>query len=310
MIETLDDWNDKLEQCGCCFMPECPEFFVKNERKYATGLLNQFWGGVGTISCSCEDMHLYYRKLITRETSDTSGYGFGSTEYIFDEDGVTGPFIVGDGALPLPGDAVFVGQTCDGANMIDTYTYTAGDEEDPDFNGTYTNEVGFAEPFTPAEANALILVDAETKIEEDDWESFIEVPASSGLPFVISLRSDEEYVVSDPCPTPESLVAIILQVMRFRFRIPDTHTGSYFKITYDIAEFPDDGAPSLVSEDNVIEWTGPGTGASSDPSWLTDWVVIEPPDVSGERRIVNVRYTCYSGAKYGAKPQLVGEAFP
>jgi hypothetical protein len=43
---------------------------------------------------------------------------------------------------------------------------------------------------------------------------------------------------------------------------------------------------------------------------LTDWVVIDPPETSGERRIVNVRYTCYSGAKYGVKPQIMGEAYP
>jgi len=98
--------------------------------------------------------------------------------------------------------------------------------------------------------------------------------------------------------------------VRFRFRIPITHTGSKFYITYDIVDFPEDGDPSIVSEDNMIEWAGPGTGDQADPSWLTDEVEIIPPTVPGERRVVNVRYTCYSGAKYGAKPQLMGEAFP
>lgn len=97
--------------------------------------------------------------------------------------------------------------------------------------------------------------------------------------------------------------------VRFRFRIPTAHTGSKFWITYDIAEFPADGDPSFFSEDNVVEWTGPGTGASSDPSWLTPWVEIDPPEVPGERRIVNIRYTCYTGTRYGAKPQVMGEAF-
>jgi hypothetical protein len=97
--------------------------------------------------------------------------------------------------------------------------------------------------------------------------------------------------------------------VRFRFRIPTSHTGSKFYITYDIAEFPEDGDPSFVSEDNVVEWTGPGTGSSSDPSWLTPWVEIDPPEVPGQRRVVNIRYTCYSGTKYGSKPQVMGEAF-
>lgn len=96
--------------------------------------------------------------------------------------------------------------------------------------------------------------------------------------------------------------------IRFRFRIPTSHGGSKFYITYDIAEFPEDGDPSLVSQDNVVEWTGPGTGSSSDPSWLTPWVEIDPPTDPGERRIVNIRFTCYSGTRYGSKPQVMGEA--
>lgn len=81
-----------------------------------------------------------------------------------------------------------------------------------------------------------------------------------------------------------------------------------FDITYDVAEFPTVGDPSFVSQDNVVEWTGPGTGSSSDPSWLTPWVEIDPPEVPGERRVVNIRYTCYTGTKYGSKPQVMGEA--
>lgn len=95
---------------------------------------------------------------------------------------------------------------------------------------------------------------------------------------------------------------------RFRFRIPTTHLGTKFTITYDVGEFPTGGDPSFVSQDNVVEWTGPGTGASSDPSWLTPWVEIDPPEVPGERRVVNIRFTCYTGTKYGSKPQVMGEA--
>ena len=98
--------------------------------------------------------------------------------------------------------------------------------------------------------------------------------------------------------------------IRFRFKIPNSHTGSYFKITYDIAFFPSEGEDVLVSEDNVVEWTGPGTGGSEDSSWLTPWVEMDPPDSPGEKRIVNVRYTCYHGSFFGAAPQVMGESFP
>lgn len=104
----------------------------------------------------------------------------------------------------------------------------------------------------------------------------------------------------------DNLISVIF--FRFRFRIPTSHLGSYFKITYDIGEFPTTGDPSFVSQDNVVEWTGPGSGASSDPSWLTPWVEVDPPTDPGERRVVNIRFTCYHGTKYGVKPQVTGEA--
>jgi len=99
---------------------------------------------------------------------------------------------------------------------------------------------------------------------------------------------------------------------RFRFRIQSVHLGSKFIITYDVAEFPDDEDidPSFVSQDNVVEWTGPGNQEDPDgDSWLTPWVEIDPPEVPGDRRVVNIRFTCYTGTKYGVKPQVMGEAF-
>ena len=99
--------------------------------------------------------------------------------------------------------------------------------------------------------------------------------------------------------------------VRYRFRIPDSHDGDYYKITWDVADFPTDDAvdPSYVSEDNTVEWIGPGVGAADDPSWLTTWNEIDPPTEPGERRVVNVRFICYHGTKYGSKPQVTGESF-
>lgn len=149
--------------------------------------------------------------------------------------------------------------------------------------------------------------------------------------------------------------------VRSRFRIPESHLGSYFKITYDIVEIPDGwdamiddpeyvvpdpptgdpvpqvpkpGRPerSFVSQDNVVTWTGPGTPVpdpiieddeqspdfgevtnqvaidAAEATWLTPWFEIPPPTVEGERRVVNIRFTCYHGTKYGVKPQVTGEA--
>jgi hypothetical protein len=102
--------------------------------------------------------------------------------------------------------------------------------------------------------------------------------------------------------------------MRFRISNFLSFTSTPFKgskltITYDIAEFPDDGDPSFFSQDNVIEWIGPGVGDQFDPSWITDSIQIDPPEVPGQRRVVNIRWTSYTGTKFGSKPRVMGEAF-
>lgn len=190
---------------------------------------------------------------------------------------------------------------------IVNYTYGGGFETET--TTTYT----LSEPITKAEFFELV----EEGMEADTW-----TVTSEGSDYYpcSSMRIDQwtEYTetVADPCnyfsPYSDDFeVPAALRKIRFRFRIPNTHLGSKFTITYDVAQFPYDTEidPTFVSQDNVVVWTGPGTGDSSDPSWLTPFVEIEPPEITAECRIVNIRYTCYTGAKYGVKPQVMGEAF-
>jgi hypothetical protein len=162
--------------------------------------------------------------------------------------------------------------------------------------GVYTTTNFYEEPVTWEEFKAEMLAWIEENKADGCWESW-------------SCRSERS---SYPPTQYNTGGGITAEILRFRFRIPYTHTGSKFTITYDVAEFPqdEDVDPFFVSEDNVVEWTGPGN--QEDPegdSWFTPWVEIDPPEESGERRIVNIRYTCYSGTKYGVKPQVMGEAF-
>lgn len=129
--------------------------------------------------------------------------------------------------------------------------------------------------------------------------------------------------------------------VRYRWKIPHTFDGSYFKITWDVLTEPDGwndtindpdatppdplpegttidewwadhqvpkpGRPSRsYVQDLTAEWIGPGTGGENDPSWFTDWNDLNPPPMPGTRRVVNIRYECYRGP-YGAKPQTTGE---
>lgn len=94
---------------------------------------------------------------------------------------------------------------------------------------------------------------------------------------------------------------------RFKWTIPDTFEGTYFKITWDVVTFPDTGDPVAVSTDNTWEWTGPGDPEDED-SWKSGWYDIAVPGEPGETRVVNIRFECYTGP-YGHMPQVTGEAY-
>ena len=102
--------------------------------------------------------------------------------------------------------------------------------------------------------------------------------------------------------------------MRFRWVVPDTWEGSYFKITWDVVEEPEgwDADPptaprSFFLTDQTWTWAGPGDTEDED-SWKSGWYEVEPPDVPGVRRVVNIRFECYQSAKFGVKPQVTGDA--
>lgn len=91
--------------------------------------------------------------------------------------------------------------------------------------------------------------------------------------------------------------------------------GTYFKITYDIVEEPDGwDAPSptvfrsFVSEDNVLEWNGPGIGSENDDSWRTAWVDIPLPTGKGRCVLANLRLVCREDWGLGVLPQVWGES--
>lgn len=101
---------------------------------------------------------------------------------------------------------------------------------------------------------------------------------------------------------------------RFRWVIPDTFQGTWFKITWDVIEEPlgwDEDPPTATrsyhAENQTWEWTGPGD--PEDPeSWKSPWIEIPVPAVSGSRRVVNIRFECYRSARYGHLPQITGDA--
>jgi len=288
MIETLTDWNTRLGYCSCCPMPECPQPLLSCEAKYGSIDRNDLLDEI-TYDVSGDyydgDPH-EYRSF---RPAYTGGVSLDEITTIY----LKNTWIYEELLNQDPHDLIV-----DCAGIVKTYTQYFGHGVGLSVRQTLT----LSEPITKEELEDKALA----KMDAEEWTtlSCSAVKVSNWPVYPPDWEACEPY---ERGITTFGANAGFRKI-RFRFRIPHTHTGSKYYISYDIAEFPEEGDPSFFSEDNVIEWTGPGTGASSDPSWLTDWFEIDPPEVPGERRIVNIRYTCYAGTKFGSKPQVMGEA--
>lgn len=318
MIETLDEWNERLGFCGCCEMPVCPEPSIATEEKTAAlsacGVLmtkpTPFAASYPTPPLA--DFKKWYEtRIVTYEENH-----YDATGTLYPSSPITKTTTLshsrdGSGDCNFNTVVVQTGFLFFGTYTITGYTYAAGAFEVTfDSRGAFPS-AGFAgydrREFLGGKTEAETITDIEAaillKFDAIGW----------GDPYTYAASHSRTHTaVSSLYPGEEIIQSITKTKLRFRFRIPSSHEGNYFKITYDIAEFPTDPLvdPSFVSEDTVVEWTGPGDLEDPDAaSWFTDWIEIDPPETEGERRVVNPRFTCYHGAKYGTKPQTFGESF-
>lgn len=89
---------------------------------------------------------------------------------------------------------------------------------------------------------------------------------------------------------------------RIRFKIPLSHTGSYFKIKWDYKLTPESGDPSVINGDEII-WAGPGDPNNySDAGWFTPWQYVDPPSTNGMIELCNLQYWNLSSSPYGIRP--------
>jgi len=219
-------------------------------------------------------------------------------------------------------------------------------------SGTEPNLVGCPGPFPDAKTIAwnyqweeitdgAKLTDEETKeglrtkADTDIPDSWPTTPTgtSCSASYVTSWPKIEDIGEWPDCPDgpPTASATTTLTKSRYRWKIPASHTGTYFKITWDIVFYPegwdatiddpdyvppdplpdppppipqvpdpDATPPSFVSEDLTYEWTG-GDRTSG-------WYEIDAPPEEGVSKVVNIRFICYRGP-YGSKPQVTGEAY-
>lgn len=263
-IETLGDWNTRLEQCGCCEMPvcfqpekECQKNWVTYAPAYADGYaISGKW--------KTADWECYNSASNTFPTGTANFRGF---------DRVSNPCgLIGISGLD-PARSAGVAEGC-----TDDFEWLDGTGSNPWDVSVFIEDIS---------------ADAETYL------SF--PPTCSGGAGCYSELSAGE--------TGGSATK-----SRFRWKIPNEHLGTYFKITWNILNEPTGwNTTSPVRsyyhepeepEDFTYEWTGAAGGGTDRHS---GWYEIPVPDFIGQRRVVNIRYECYR-SKFGTKPQVTGEA--
>ena len=345
-IETLPDWNTVLDGCGCCPMPRCPvptkecesmvaavgsagffdtadtSWIIYRRHKFILAFSETFNDGFTDYSASANETSVE-EYTATFSGSINSGEGGctvfdatleetctteGTATRTYKFDGSTLTFIETKNRTQtsgtVPGDPcewtdtiVFTDHDVDPPDVTTSYDYNVGITTIYPYVGGNTTETDVYElPQTYAEwlADTLAAVDAAMT----DFDG-----CASGTACVAST-----VVTAEPETTGGTLFLTAIKA-RFRWVIPDTWTGSYFKITWDLVFFPEDeSTPTVVALDQTWTWTGPGDPEDAD-TWKSGWYEIDPPEEPGETRIVNVRYECYRSTRLGIKPQITGEAY-
>lgn len=351
-LETLDDVNAILGQC-CCAMPECPlpttecesiqlercghvlpthpdvagcDRYTTKTTSYSYTLTGTFpndpppddeWSN--TVNATAQividlirngEGEPECRTRYGQEATETEDSHYYSPESIF-----SGTW---EYSSPL-GEFTPEGFT----NTINSYqTFSTSQEFPPDppelDSGGPTEFFGFgfydADPdetwtfIAPATFTKTVSVDGE--FEDTTTTTTVVYSGEPADPFVEFTFPDDAN--GEVCAA--SLDCTYITKTRYRWVVPDTWTGSYFKVTWDILEEPvgwDDETPtvdrSFFLTDQTWEWTGPGDPEDAD-SWKSGWYEIAPPEDPGERRVVNIRFECYRCPLFGNKPQVTGEA--
>ena len=275
-IETIDDF-EAVAACCCLDGYTCPQPTAETEIAH----------GVGDIYPFRTDATTYYSKL-------RRSWGDGG-EQLWHANPIHASQVG-----PVPG-------------------YHPANTNTPDFQIDFTSSPPLTGGFTDAKEDPIGVGDARSASKSAifaglDWPNMGVL--ETGYP--TGSRSPQHWHF-DPDPSAGSLAAKLdlhnFKFARFRWIVPNTFEGAFFKITWDVLEEPDgwdDPSPtvfrSFYLEDQTWEFTGPGDPGDPE-SWKSPWIEIPPPDVGGTRRIVNIRFQCIRSTKLGTlPPDVFGEA--
>ena len=312
-IETLDDWNARL--ACCCAIPACPvpevvaESFSSTISLWGCGFMEDDLKKPEGYSVPCNQKYWIYRKKVTTITAVKSG-----TE--------------GSGTYSKTETETCNSETCGTESKISETRQGDSDLGGPiwAYEGSVTESrtTGFYEHVIIYKRNVDIVhiqrIDT-TAVKLSDLlgnpmdellskfnKQFKDDGYSDGIPSS-RLTIYDETCNGKPVNYP---LAMFGRKSRYRWKIPTSHEGTFFKITWDVLFFPDDVnlKPSFIEHDKTWKWSGPGNKDDHEgESWKGPWNEIPVPVKSGECRIVNIRFECYGKTPYGNKPQITGEGY-
>lgn len=348
-IETLDEWNSVLTGCGCCPMPVCPvpereceSITVPNcghalpSHPNAPADCTKYSTKTTTYELSgSTDLENVTETRLANQTSTTvidlvrdeagdpkcrTRYGQASSSTTTTEttepDSLIVIFDSGDSPLGtwIPdGNTLLIT-----ANISWNYSYTYPPDPPDVTSGTGIGPVAWNDAH-PDAAWAFTSPATFTRTYVNDYgpagsDTITETVVYSGAPpdpFEVFVFPDD--INGEICGASRNCDTVTKT--RFRWVVPESWAGSYFKISWNILTEPDgwddeeaETPPErTLSEDQTWVWSGPGNPEDED-SWKSGWYDIPPPDVPGQRRVVNLRFECYKSTGFGVKPQVTGEA--
>ena len=269
-IETLDEWNRINNGCGCCVMPG------------------------SDLGIECQSITIGFRPVYLHE-HDGVLYRQLTTRWHYRLPPNQGPYRYIDQSL-----------TTRGWNMFSDLSILVCPE-------LHDRDPGLLAPSPLPEGAQDLGTEAlswSLPFSQGQYESDVQTKLTAMYSAEVGCHGSDceakrHWILGNPGGYTEDAYTFV----NYRWQIPTTHTGKYFKITWDVVTIPATGDPSLETDLSVV-WSGPGTGDQSNDSWYTEWFQLESPSGYGDvRRVVNVRYESYRCTRMGTRPQLFGEGY-
>ena len=316
-IQTDEERNEVLTACGCCPFPNQPQATWETEcRSGSFGCFHstiRFPSGWGFEAYPWDDGSLNDEKAYAVETE--TEIKTDSTGRFYQKDTIKTwvynpvTFACSQTTVVNESGANFNYPTASLISEVKSTTGVPGDASvqtriyrEYQYLGTVDITIDNKYTYTSYITKAQRRTYAITEMEAESWG------ACAG-----GVESSLSFGVSSATKSPFAVV----RQKRIRWRIFEGHTGSYYKVTWDVINEPDwwDEDPveppgtirSWLLEDQTWVWSGPGT-PGVDATWRSPWFEIDVPTVAGQNRPVNFRGIGILSTKFGSAPYTFGPA--